>query len=192
MLVSHPHPPLLLPLLLLECAFGLPTTRAETQTYDSQVPSVPALDSSTAVRHTRPVRRQHCRGHPRLVRKILVYLLPVCPVTQHQLPLVRAHGLLRRLLQILTAQYRQREPTCRARFPSARVRFRGREHALRAPFSSAMVRGRRREPAFTTPFLSAAASIRRRGYTCQRRPPQPWQGSPSFTHRSPQPCVAQQ
>ena len=53
--------------------------------------------------------------------KMLVYLLPVCPVTQHKLPLLRAHGFLPRLLQILTAQYRRREPTCPVRFHPARV-----------------------------------------------------------------------
>ena len=54
-----------------------------TRTRASQVPSAPANDSSTAARHTRPVRRQHCRGHLRLFRKILVYLLPACPIMQH-------------------------------------------------------------------------------------------------------------
>ena len=37
------------------------------------------------------------------------------------MPLSRAHCLLRRLLQILTAQYRRREPTCPVRFHPARV-----------------------------------------------------------------------
>ena len=106
MVVSQPRPPLLLPLLLLECALELPTTRVETRTRTSEVLSAPSIDSLTAVRHTRPVRRQHGRGHLRLFRKILVYLLPACLVTQHKLPLLRPHGLLRHLLQILTAQYR--------------------------------------------------------------------------------------
>ena len=107
MVLCHPRPPLLFPLLLPECALGLPTTRAETRTRASQVPSAPANDSSTAVRYTRPVRRQHCRGHLRLFRKMLVYLSPACPTTQHKLPLLRAHGRVRRLLQILTVQYRR-------------------------------------------------------------------------------------
>ena len=106
MVVSHPRLPLLFSLVLLECALELPTIRAETRTRVSQVPSAPANDSLTAVRHTRPVRRQHGRGHLRLFRKILVYLLPACLVTQHKLPLLRPHGFLRHLLQILTAQYR--------------------------------------------------------------------------------------
>ena len=126
MVVSHPRPPLLLPFLLLECALELPTTRAETRTRASQVPSALVNDSSTAERHTRHVRRQHCREHLRLFRKMRVYLLPACPVTQHKLPLLRAHGLLRRLSQNLTVQYRRRKPVSSARFPSARVQFRTR------------------------------------------------------------------
>ena len=80
-----------------ECILGLPITRAKTQTRASQVPFAPANDSSTAVRQTRLVRRQHCRGILRLCRKMLVYLLPACPITQHKLPLLRAKGLLRRM-----------------------------------------------------------------------------------------------
>ena len=128
-----------------------------TRTRASQVPSAPANDSSTAVRHTRPVRRQHCRGNLRLFCKTPVYRLPASPITQHKLPLVRANGLLRRLSQILTVQYRRREPVLPARFPSARVQLRRREHAPRAPFPSATVRVRRREPALTALFPTAAA-----------------------------------
>ena len=68
-----------------------------------------------------------------MVRKMLVYLLPACPITRHKLPRLRAHGLLRRLLQILTVQYRQRESVWPARLPSVRAQFRRREHAPRAP-----------------------------------------------------------
>ena len=150
--VSYPRTPLLPPFLHLQCGLELPTTKAETRTRASQVRSAPANDSSTVMRHTRPVRRQHCRGHLRSFRKMLVYLLPACPITQHKLSLFRAHGLLRRLSHILTVQYRRREPVSRARLPSARVQFRRTEHAHRAPFSSAMVRVWRREPALTAPF----------------------------------------
>ena len=73
-----------------------------------------------------------------------------------KLPLLRAHGLLRRLSHSLTVQYRRREPVSRARFPSARVQFRRRKYAPRAPLPSAMVRVRRKEPALTAPFPSAA------------------------------------
>ena len=103
MMVSRPRPPLLPPLLLLECALEPPVTRAEILTRASLAHSVPAIDSSTAVRHTRPVRRQHCRGHLFWFQKVLVCLLLACPITQHKFPLPRAHGLLRRLLTILTA-----------------------------------------------------------------------------------------
>ena len=137
----------------------------------NQVLFAPEIDSSTAVRHTRAVRRQHCRGHLRLFRQTLVYLLPACPITQHKLPLFRADGLLHRLSHILMVQYRRREPASPARFPSTRVQFRRREHAPRAPFPSAMVQVRRREPALTAPFPSVVAYIRRRGDAFQTPPP---------------------
>ena len=154
MVVSHPCPPLLPPLLLLDRG---PQPERKTQTRAIQVPSAPANDRSTVVRYTWPVRRQYCREHLRLFRKILGYLLPVHPVTQRQFPLFRAYGLLRHLLQSLIAQHRGGEPPLRARFPSARVQFRRREHALRAPFPSAMVQIRRRERAFPAPFPPSGA-----------------------------------
>ena len=157
MVMSHPRPPLLPLLLLLKCALEPPTTRAETRTRTSQVHSALANHSSTAVRHTQAVRRQHCRGNLRLFRKMIVYLLPACPITQQKLPLLIARGLLRRPLQILTSQCRRREHTARPRFPSARTRLRRQKYALRVPFSSAMVRVRRREPVLAAPFPSAAA-----------------------------------
>ena len=79
MVVSHPCPPVLIPLLLPECVLGLPTTRAESRA--SQVPSALANDSLTAVRHTRPVQRQNCREHVRFFRNMLVYLLSSGPTT---------------------------------------------------------------------------------------------------------------
>ena len=47
-------------------------------------------------------------------QEILVFLFLPCPITQHKLPLPRAHGLLRRLRTILTASYRRRELAPRA------------------------------------------------------------------------------
>ena len=137
----------------LECALELPTTRVETRTRKSQVPAVPAKDSSTAVWDTRAIRRQQCRGHLRLFHNMLAYLLPAYPVTQHKLPLLRAHGLLRRLSHIITVQYWRREPACPARTSSARIQFRRREHALvrRSPrtwseFGERNPRSQRRSP----------------------------------------------
>ena len=48
---------------------------------------------------------------------MLVHLLPACPITQHKLPLFRAHGHLRRLSHIFIMQYWRREPALPARFP---------------------------------------------------------------------------
>ena len=133
-----------------------------------------------AVRHARPARRQQCKGHLRLFHEMLVHLLPACPITQHKLPLFRAHGHLRRLSHILMVQYRRREPASLTRFPSIWAQFLRREHAPRAPFSSAMVRVRRREPALTAAFLSAAAYIRRRGDTFQTPPLSTTAGEPAL------------
>ena len=130
---------------------------AETRTRVNRVPFAPEIDSSMALRHTRPARRQHCKGHLRLFHEMLVHLLPACPITQHKLPLVRAHGRLNRLSHIFMVQYRRREPASPTRFPSIRVQFLRREHAPRALFPSAMARVRRREHALTAPFPSAAA-----------------------------------
>ena len=99
MVVSRARPPLLPPLLLLEWALEPPITRAKILTRASLVHSVPAVDSSTAVRH----RRQHCRGRIFWFQKMLVFPLLSYPTKQHKLPLSRAHGLLRRLRTILTA-----------------------------------------------------------------------------------------
>ena len=103
MVVSRPRPPLLPPLLLPECASEPPITEVEILPRASQAHSVPAIDSSTAVRHIQPVRRRHGRGHLFWFHKIFVYLLLACPITQHKLPLLRTHGFLRRLLTIPTA-----------------------------------------------------------------------------------------
>ena len=87
MVVSHPRPSLLPPLLRPECTLEMPTTRAKTRTHASQVPSAPVNYRSTKVRHTRSVRRQHCRECLRLFCKMLVHLLLACPVTQQNIPL---------------------------------------------------------------------------------------------------------
>ena len=68
-------------------------------------------------------RRQHCQGAPLLVSEDARVLLLACPVTQHRMPLSRAHGLLRRLRTTLTVLYRWRELALRAWFPPAGVFF---------------------------------------------------------------------
>ena len=67
--VSRARPPLLPPLLLLECALEPPITQAEILTRASLGHSLPAIDSSTALRQ----RRQHCRGHLVWFQKMLVF-----------------------------------------------------------------------------------------------------------------------
>ena len=99
MVVSRPRPPLLPPFLLFACTLEPPITRAEILTRAGLAHSVPAVDSSPAARH----HRQHCRGHLFYFQKVFVFLLLACPITQHKLPLSRAHGLLRCLLTVLTA-----------------------------------------------------------------------------------------
>ena len=99
MVVSCARPPLLPPLLLVKCALEPPTTWAKIHSRANLAQSVTVIDSSTAVRH----RRQHCRGVPIFLSEDARVLLLACSVTQHRLPLSRAHGLLRRLRTILTA-----------------------------------------------------------------------------------------
>ena len=100
---------------------------------------------------------------------MLVHRLPACTITQHKLPLLRAHGHLSRPWHIFMVQYRRREPASPARFPSIRVQFLRREHAPRAPFPSATVQVRRRDPVLTAPFL--AEKNRRRRDAFQTPPP---------------------
>ena len=57
-MVSCARPPLLPPLLLVECALEPPTTRAKIHSRANPAHSVTAIESPTAVRH----RRQRCRG----------------------------------------------------------------------------------------------------------------------------------
>ena len=103
---------------------------------------------------------------------MLVHRLPACTITQHKLPLLRAHGHLSHPWHIFIVQYRRREPATPARFPSIRVKFLRREHAPRAPFPSATVQVRRRDPVPTAPFLAekmSSASLK-----LQQEPRDPW------------------
>ena len=68
-MVSRAHPPLLSPLLLLECVLEPPISQAEIFTRARLAHSLPAIDSSTAVRH----RRQHYRGHLFYFQNMLVF-----------------------------------------------------------------------------------------------------------------------
>ena len=97
MVVSRAPPPILPPLLLLECALEPPKTRAKIL---ARQPGTfrNATDSSNAVRY----RRQNLREAPRLVSEAARVLLLARPITQHRLPLSRAHGLLLRLHTIFT------------------------------------------------------------------------------------------
>ena len=93
MVVSRPRSPFLPPIVLLECALEPAITRAEILTCASRAHSVPAIDSSTAVRHNRSVRLQHYREHIFPFMKTFVYLLLVCSLMQRNLLWSRAQGL---------------------------------------------------------------------------------------------------
>ena len=143
-------------------------------------------NGSTAVRHTRTARRQHCRGPLRLFRKMLVYLLPACPITHQTLPLLRAHRLLCRRSHILTVQYRRREPVSPAWFPSARVRTistKGTRASRTFPLGDgpSSMKGTRSQRHSPQPRYEVGNGNTR----FKRRPPQPWQGSLRFTRRFP-------
>ena len=98
MVVSRAHPPLLPPLLLLEGALEPATTPGEN-TLAHQPGTFHngnrQLDGGTAP--------STLLGGTSFGAKDARVLLLACPVTQHRLPLPRAHGLLRRLRTILTA-----------------------------------------------------------------------------------------
>ena len=154
MVVSHPCPPLLIPLLLPECVLELPTTRAESRA--SQVPSALANDSLTAVRHTRPVQRQNCREHVRFFRNMLVYLLSFCPTTHTnclRYEPTASYAVCCKFSRCSTGEGNQ----CAHRgSPQPRYNFdEGNTRLVRR--SSVIVRVRRREPTLTAPFPSAAA-----------------------------------
>ena len=78
MVVSRARPHFQPPLLLLECVLEPPITQSEILTCASLAHFVPAVDSSTVIRH----RGQHCRGHLVRFQKMLVYLLLAYPKTQ--------------------------------------------------------------------------------------------------------------
>ena len=103
LVLSHPCQPSFFLRLLWRSASAQPTIRAETTTRAKQVPFAPTTDSLTAVRRTRPVRRRHCRGHLLWFRKMLECLSFALHVVRHTKFVIRAHGLLRRLLTIFTA-----------------------------------------------------------------------------------------
>ena len=91
-------------------------------------------DNGTARGTAHPARppRAMSRTPPVVSHKMLMYLLLACPITQHKLLLLRTHGLLRRLLKILTAWYRRREPALRAWSPPAKLLF-GEGNQRRSP-----------------------------------------------------------
>ena len=165
---SHPHPPLLPPLLLLELVVELPTTQGKTRTRISQVRFAPVNYTSTTVPRTRPIRCRHCRERLRLFHKMPVYLLPVCLVTQRCLPLLRAHGLLRRV-----GNSDGTVPATGTRVSSAVPLSQGTilTAGTRASCAVLLGHGQRREPALPAPFPLATASVRRRGYVFQAPPP---------------------
>ena len=99
MVVSCARPPLLAPLLLLECALEPPTARVKIHSRVNLAHSVTAIDSSTAARH----RRQHCRGVPILFSKDARVLLLACPVNAAQIASVKSPRLLRHMWTIFTA-----------------------------------------------------------------------------------------
>ena len=96
MVVSRACPPLLPPLLLLECVLEPPITQAEILTRVSLAHSRTGnrqLDGGTAPSTT-------LSGAHFVVSEDARVLLLACPATQHRLPLSKAHGLLRCLRTI--------------------------------------------------------------------------------------------
>ena len=103
MVLSHPRQPPRLPCLLRGGVLGQPTIRGETLTRANQVPFALATDRATAVRHTRRVRRRHCRGHFHCFHKMLECRSFASRVARHELFRSRAHGLVRCLMTTFTA-----------------------------------------------------------------------------------------
>ena len=97
MVVSHLHSILRLPRLPRGSALRLHTTRTAIPTRANRVPFAQENHRATAVRHTRPVHRQHCREHLLRFHKMLEYLLLAFHVARHKRFILRSHGLLRRL-----------------------------------------------------------------------------------------------
>jgi len=124
---------------------------------------------------------------------MLVHLLPACPITQHKLPLFRAHGHLSRLSHIFMVQYRRREPASPTRFPSIRVQISttGTRASCAIPVGHGPSSATGTHANSAVP-LSRGINSAMGGTRFKRRPPQPWQGSLRFRRRSPRPRVAQQ
>ena len=83
MVLPHPHQPPRLPHQLRGSDSWQRTIPAEIPTRANQTPSAPATDSTTAVRHARPFRRRHCRGHHLWFRKMLDCLSFALLVARH-------------------------------------------------------------------------------------------------------------
>ena len=88
-----------------------------------------------------------------MFRKMLVYLLLAYPITQHKLPLLRTHGLLRRLSHFLTLQYRRRDQGRQRgsrqpgyNFDEGNTRFVCRSHRPWSEFDEGNPRSQRRSP----------------------------------------------
>ena len=142
MVLSHPRQPPQLPCLLRGSVSGQATIRAKTPTRANQVPFALATHRATAVRHTRPVRRRHCRGHFLCFHKMLEYLSFALHVARNKLFLSKAHGPLRGLMTTFTAEHRRWGPALTACPPPDRVYFLRRRCALTATAPSIIVRDR--------------------------------------------------
>ena len=188
MVVSYPRPPLLLPLLLLECDLVLPTTRAE-----SQAPFAPANDSSTAVRHTRPVHRQHSQ---RYLRFCFARCSCTCcqPVQQRSTICLYyeptgSYAVCCKSSRRSTGEGNQRvqrgSPQPGYNFDDGNTRFVCRSPRPWSEFGEGNPRSQHRSPQPRHKFGDG-------GTRFKRRPPQPWHGSLRLTRRAPQPRVAQQ
>ena len=158
MVVTCARPPLLPPLLLLECALEPPTTRAKIHSRANLAHSVTAIGSSTTVRH----RRQHCRGVPILVSEDARVLLLACPVTPHRLPLSRAHGsyaVYGRFSRRSTGggNWRFKRGFLQPGYLLFRFVFRRRERALPATLLNGHGLSSATGSALSAPFPSAAA-----------------------------------
>ena len=115
------------------------------------------------------------------------------PITQHKLPLFRAHGHLSRLSHIFMVQYRRREPASPTRFPSIRVQISttGTRASCAIPVGHGPSSATGTHANSAVP-LSRGINSAMGGRRFKRRPPQPWQGSLRFRRRSPRPRVAHQ
>ena len=152
--VSRADPPLLPPLLLLECPLEPPITREDILTRASLAHPAPAIDSSTAVQH----RRRHCRGHTSLfseysrvsVASLSTNAAQIAPVKNSPAPTPSvddSHGVVPAAGTCALSVVPSDQISC----------FRRLERAFPATFPSVMVFDWRREPALSAPFPSPAA-----------------------------------